>query len=249
MWGYKTDNARVPIGTDGFLATADSNLAAGWGWEQGPGAQPNFVAPYIILNAGLGAAYGPVMVLTPPPLLSGFTWVNQGTATVTQASGGAIYEKAPSGGSNLRAMVKTAPATPYTLTALLAPTAGGNNVRSGLCWYDSGSGKFATFSFWAQASGDPGFEYAAWTNSTSFSSNSSNGFTSGPCTIGGPCFMRLADDGTNRTVSISADGVSFIQLATNGHTQFLTPDSIGFFAYGDSAGGGAAQALLSWLTA
>ena len=42
------------------------------------------------------------------------------------------------------------------------------------------------------------------------------------------CWLKVADDGTNLTLSYSFDGVNYLTALTQARTTFLTPDHIGF---------------------
>src|SRR5437763_9881287 len=70
-------------------------------------------------GASVYAAWGPIFPLAVPDDAS-YSWVNQSTATVTTTKGGIhLLQPAGSTGTNASLRVKSAPATPYTLTAFL----------------------------------------------------------------------------------------------------------------------------------
>jgi hypothetical protein len=96
----------------------------------------------------------------------------------------------------------------------------------GICWRESGSGKLLTFG-WGTSNYPLSFSYAQWTNPTTLSGSQ---FTV-EAPLHYPFWIRFADDGVNRTVKVSADGVSFEPVcASQGRTVFLTADQIGVFA-------------------
>lgn len=165
-----------------------------------------------------------------PPASGDFTWVNQGTATVADTKGMMVLTTpSVASGESLRCLVKTAPATPYEITvAMLAQSPGysTNNVSQfGICWRESGSGKLLTYGFGTQ-NYPQGFYYTQWTNPTT----PTNQFVyTAPWSW--PLWIRFSDDGTNRMVKISGDGVTFQPVqAPQGRTVYLTADQVGVFA-------------------
>jgi hypothetical protein len=186
--------------------------------------------------------WGPLFALTRPPALSGFTAVNQGSATADE-SRGAIEIVAPtSAGDNLRIWKKSAPATPYTITAgLLLTMVGENYVRGGLLWRESSSGKAVSLDF--TYGGGWQWGVTKWTNSTTYSAD----YRLVPGLLMGPViWLRINDDGTNRKCSVSCDGRNFVQIHSVGRTDFITADEIGFHVNVNNANYQAAMTLLSW---
>jgi hypothetical protein len=52
---------------------------------------------------------------------------------------------------------------------------------------------------------------------------------------GVPRFFRISDNGTDRKVFVSTDGVTFIEWTTVGRTDFLTADQVGFYVCADTS--------------
>ena len=178
------------------------------------------------------------------PILSNFTWANQGGATADTTFGG-IYLSAPAvSGDNIRLLFIAAPSTPYTITAaflynMVAPPGYG-----GLSFYDGT--KFAT-ALMAISSGPPPFPIVTaskFTNATTFSAS----YVNSPLIfMNGPLFwLRVTDNGTNRITSFSVDGQHFMQLNTIGRTDFLTATDVGFCLSSDSSTWPANLWLVSW---
>jgi len=71
-------------------------------------------------NASAWKAFGPTFPMT-PPVLGDFTWVNQDDATAVTTRGFLEFAMPAEGAvaNSLRMLVKTAPATPYTVTIAL----------------------------------------------------------------------------------------------------------------------------------
>lgn len=166
--------------------------------------------------------FGPVFPLTEPT--GSFAWVNQGSATITTTKGGQILNSPGAGaGTSLRIREVTAPATPWTLTALWLPhVAHKTGLRSGICFRNNTGGQIATAHF-----ADNDLHVGKFTNATTFSAD----YLSIPVTEFNGLFVRIADDGVNRITSISRDGQTFVQVHSIGRTDFITSgaDRVGFF--------------------
>jgi hypothetical protein len=175
-----------------------------------------------------------------------WSWANQGGASVSTSFGG-IYLTAPAGaGTNHRMYVKSTPSTPYTITAALQGEIFGGiaNNGFGMVLRESGSGKLITIIFQGEGSGQILY-VAKWTNATTFSAaylGGSNWY------MQPPRFFRIADNGTNRSYSVSYNGQQFYTLVSGqSRTDFLTADQIGFFANSQNATWPANALLLSWV--
>ena len=181
---------------------------------------------------------GVVGVEVPP---TGWTWVNQGAATV-DTSKGAIHLAAPSTApTQLRAYVRTAPATPWTVTACVSllptlSTTSGAFAVGGLVYRESGTGEMITFVVtWVYDA------TASYYTITSGKLNSATSF-SAPyfahrIAAPGRVWLRIADNGTNRISSWSNDGKNFAALHTVSRTDWLTADQYGIAAEGASMNG------------
>jgi hypothetical protein len=78
-------------------------------------------------TAGTGL-YQQIMSATPTSASTGLTtWLNQGSAVVSNSAVGLAIDAPPSGTTNLSGRYAAAPSTPYTITALLGATR--NSVR------------------------------------------------------------------------------------------------------------------------
>jgi hypothetical protein len=169
--------------------------------------------------------------------------VNQGGATVTTTNGG-IFLLGPAGaGVNLRCRVKTAPSTPYTITALIIPhLMAVNFMGCGLLFRDSASGKMASIALANTAAGWT-VDVNKWTDATTFSAQYVSGVLQ---TMLSPLFLRIADNGTNRISSLSNDGINWRVIHTVGRTDFLTADQVGFFVNCQETTWDAGMTLTSW---
>jgi hypothetical protein len=198
--------------------------------------------------AGVSGAdfYGPLWKLGDPTGLA-WSWVNQGGSVITDANGISHLE-IPSASTSVRSRVLTAPSTPYTITALLrtrtriALTAG--TQYGGLVFRESSTAKL--YIFYANANST--LQAVKFTNDTTFGSvGVVNTFLTG---AGGNFhWLRVTDDGTNLRFAVSMDGVNFLEVGTEGRTVHMAggPNEVGFFANVDSAAGGMATSLFSWV--
>jgi hypothetical protein len=185
-------------------------------------------------------SWGPIFPMT-PPVDGDFTWDNQGSASVVTTNGGICLSSPTSGSVNLRVRHKTAPATPYTITAgfLAALNAEGPQM-AGVCFRQSSDGKLVVVgaSLYLNA---PTILVQKFTTSTAYSAN----YVLPVGYVGGLIFLRIADDGANRITSVSTDGINFVTLHTVGRTDFLTANQVGFFGAA-STNYISKMTLLSW---
>ena len=200
---------------------------------------------YIERDTGAAwAHWGPLFPMT-PPVLANFTWVNQGGATAVDTNGGLRMTAPAVSGSNIRILKKSAPATPYTVTVALIPDIIGDFNSVGLLFRESSSGKCALFTLGSNT-GPLKMGNSKFTNSTTYSADYS-GVTVSPLPI--PLFLRIADDGANRILSYSRDGVYFIAWHTIGRTDFLTADEVGLVVHSNSTTNASSGLFLSYVEA
>lgn len=210
-----------------------------------------------ILFQRLSGAWSPLGSSVFPlvqPSLTGFAWINQGSATVAATKGG-IYLYSPGSGSglNIRAQVKTAPATPYVVTAHVRPLLMGKSFHTaGICFRESSTGRIHALDLFNQqaAYGSGSNAPEAFIRSTKFSSPTSfSASYQATSTNMFPEWLRIADDGSNRVCFISRDGQNWLIFHTIGRTDFLTANQIGFYVNSENSAVpnlDVALGLLSW---
>jgi hypothetical protein len=169
---------------------------------------------------------GQIGELSIPNALGSWSWVNQGSSTLTNV--GAYQLFVPGSGSlNSSAYVRSV-TVPYTAIIGFVPTisigAGSDNEGAGIAIRDSGSGKIIYF-LTTNSNHLVGF---AFTNATTFSSTllaSATYPTYGPW-----WWFKIVNNSTNRLWYISRNGQSWIQVRSESTTNFLTENQIGIGA-------------------
>ena len=181
------------------------------------------------------------------PPTAGWSWVNQSSATLTTTVGAQyMYDLENAEGYHLRC--RTAPATPYTITAYAeidSTPETGKYPQAGIAIRDSGTGKMVTSSVYPSQS-TAYFWYTSaekWTNATTFSSA-----TAGAVKMAPPKWFRVSDNGTTTVYSWSPDGENWVTLLSEGRTTFMaTPDQV---CWGVRTNSSSSQpvymSLLSW---
>lgn len=241
----KVSNGTLTDNGSGVVTVTTGGGGSGDVTEQGAyGSRPAadndgdlyFSTDGVILSRDKGSGngyshWGPIANLEPPPAASTFAWINQGSATATDTAGGLVMT-APSGtGSSLRILKKTAPSTPYTITvAFLLTGPGADYIRAGLCFRQSSDGKLVYVAC-GYAGGFSIYSYK-FTNPTNYAGSNYFNYLLVPH---GLYWLRIGDNGTNRTTSISADGQNWTQLHSVGRTDHLTADEIGLVVDANNA--------------
>lgn len=163
------------------------------------------------------------------PVDGDFSWVDQGTATVTANANGGIFMKILGAtGTHYKLRVKAVPTAPYVVTAGFLWTGPVTDFHQfGLVLYNGA--KFTTYFLACVASTAtlPLFFSQDFTNTTTFASN--NLVTAINKTVPSyPLWLRITDNNTNKIFSYSPDGVNFIDLFSEARTTFLTATHVGF---------------------
>jgi len=178
--------------------------------------------------------WGPVSALTLPPT-GVWSWRNQGSSTITESKDSLQLLGAGTGSAfNGVARVKTAPATPFTITARLIPPAVTKlflGYGIGLRQNGAGTGTGRLHTFWwclgNAAGADAGgiLRVEKWTSETVFSASYLEVRAIKP-----PEWFRITDNGTNIISSTSSDGQTWQQVHSIARTDFLLQgaDQVGF---------------------
>lgn len=238
-------SAEVVVGTTGITTAA-------YGSRQAAAKAGRLFLPsdsfYLDRDTGSAwADWGPLFAMT-QPVDGDFSWVNQGSATVSTTNGG-IYLSSPGSASvNLRCRVK-AKTAPYTITAYCAISFDdvASSPLAGLCFRDSAGGGIVNVGL-CWISNIISWHIGKYTNATTWS-GANYVYQAHPlaATPGPGIWIRIADNNTNRICSYSLDGQNYRVLHTVGRTDFITANQVGFFVEaGSSASQNPSLTLMSW---
>jgi len=195
---------------------------------------------------------------TQPPT-SSWSWDNQGSSTEDTTYGYPYLIMPAQSAVKMSLRYRTAPSTPYTITAAIAPditgaiSGAGNALNSGieLLFRDS-SGKIVSLDIQSGSSAAGCvIQDEKWTTSTSFSatytSYGATATTANICSLlRNVVLMQMSDDGTNLTFRLSVDGNHWQQFDQRSRTNFFAsgPSQVGWGSFCD--GDQVVAALLSW---
>jgi len=158
-----------------------------------------------------------------------WSWVNQGSATITEQDGYALLSVPSSAGYSWRIRQQTAPGTPFTIIArIVSGFTPANQAWAGLIFLNNSNGKFVSFgTFW-----DSGVQHVTvsrWTDATTFSAIASNTEARNLMAME---YLRVDVSSTTLTCSVSNDGIGWMPVFIETLSTFLTTsgalDRIGF---------------------
>ena len=234
------------VGTRAALPTPDTELEGRFYFQNNPGF-------YIRRDDGnVWANYGTLFELYEPNE-TGFSWINQQTATTSTTNGGVVLSSpAPLlAGDNINLRVKTAPATPYTVKAgfipLLYPE---NQTSTGLVFRETATSRIIFFRLMFDTTTttktDLVISVDKYTSPTVLSANyvvaSANILKSSMM------WFSVADDGVDLTFSYSNNNVDYTNFYQVARNDFFTtgPDQVGYAINSNTVSGNAILTLLSW---
>lgn len=173
-----------------------------------------------------------------------WSWVNQNGAAIDESKGSLFLTVPQNSADSWSFRVKTLPATPYHIYVKLEPTLLIRNFTGvGIILRKSSDGTWI------------GFEQ--YSNTGQLFVTVGHGTNTGPAitaddlgsTGAAPGFypwMRISDDGTNRTYYVSQNGRNWLQIYSQAHATPLVPDTIGFGGESRNATYGLNLDILSW---
>lgn len=183
--------------------------------------------------------------------LQNWAWANQGTSTLTQTYGPSIMQSQLNAGQTLRALHRPAPATPYTVTALIThenpETAGGSGWGAGIGFRENSSGKYLFFGS-TSASNGWGIDVMRWAATNSYTSSYKTTTNNG---LMRPMWLQINDDGTNLVYRASLSGLpgTFLQFYTNLRGNYFAsgPDGIAMLLYQENNSIQSTGTFWSWV--
>lgn len=195
--------------------------------------------------------YGSHLISRPPS--AGWTSDNfNASSTIDSTNGYEFLTLATQ--ANMQIRYRTAPASPYTVKAIIMLQGSTSSHGGGIFFRESGTGKIIRFSVGLDSG--PNFETALqkWTNTSTFSANYTLAAAQNQVNWVAPLYIWMwMDDGVtsagNLTWKLSKDGFHWIQWDQRSRTDFMAggPDQIAFG--GNADGGATGVALISWSAA
>lgn len=175
--------------------------------------------------------YGPIWDLTSPPS-TGWTWDNQGSATIAETNGVLTVLTTDSNSTELRVRKRAAPTPPYTITTLICPTILFKNYHGfGIGFRQSSDSKMVLFSIVAdEVYYNPRFLVETWSNSSTYVSTLRSSMIPSQSYY----WLRIRDNNTNRYYEFSSDGKNFNEFYSEGRTTYLTANENCFFIRGQN---------------
>ena len=212
-------NQGVLIFTDGSNYFTERGASSGGGGSSSP-----YLAPTLYDPTGIS-----------------WSWVNQGTAAVTNASSGIFMTIPQGGGFNLRIRIKTLPTPPYIVEAIFIPhfvgTIPSTGQEGGMILRNSTSGKLVTLN--AQLDE---VSSSNWDSPTAFNS----GNYGEQCLVPRMFQLKISDDNAGtKLMAMSTDLVNY-SIRINWSTAFITPDQIGWYAGQTNNNPRQGLTLISW---
>jgi hypothetical protein len=187
-------------------------------------------SPYLMVYDGSGWLYFVNGYKVKPPSVGDFTWVNQGTATMSSVYGGIFLQDltANSNSVDLASIVRPTPTPPYSIvwgfyTYFEAQPYG----LTGPVFYNSGNTKMVSFRYGTSSS--MGLEIVYERYNTPTSSVSSTITYGADCFVAHPMFIKVTDDGSMRRFYLGSHPYFFpTEYYSISNTDHMTPDYYGF---------------------
>lgn len=187
-------------------------------------------------------------LVTEPPAISNWAWVNQGTSSADETYGGIHLTGVADVGASIRLLKRTAPATPYTVTGAIVPHIphASNYTQCGVGFRESGTGKIIVFGY-TSANGGFFWNTGKYNSATSFSASYTNPSIDDAIDRS-MLWFQLSADGTNLIFRTSSNGKYWRQFDSRAKADFFTtaPDEFFIFTDANSSSKVGHMTLVSW---
>ncbi|MGB0972611.1 MAG: hypothetical protein ACPGVG_16885 [Mycobacterium sp.] len=163
-----------------------------------------------------------------PPPTTGWSWVNQGSATVSTIAAKLVLETPPSASLAQRIRVRTMPVGAWVVSVNLESISGYQRT-GGLILRDSSSGRIIRFGV-SQAQSGTVIDQQGRTGVLYDNGPTSNSSVPSQFRAPHPDFkwFQIEDDTTDFIFRASHDGETWVEIATHGRTAWLaSPDEVG----------------------
>jgi len=199
--------------TAGGLTQWAQDNTEGWGHPSAP--------PLGVISNGSGGLLAS----------SDFTWVNQGTSTISDQFGTMFLRAPAAAGEQNRILKRSAPSAPYSVIAAFQVFKIREGTETfGILLRESSTQKFSTFGWSLDSVGSIRFSSYNYTDHDTFAGTTLYGRED--CLHVGEYFwVKVEDDNANLKFYVSYDGVEWLPLDSTGRTSFMAggPDEVGFF--------------------
>jgi hypothetical protein len=182
-----------------------------------------------------------------PAVDAGFSWYNQGGASSTTDANDNLVMTVPNGANILRGKTRPFSSSPsggspatVTMKATVEGSVGGNSY-AGIILVSAADAAVVYGAI--NCFGGGPMRVDKWTNATTFSA--SYGERAKDSMFQWPMWIRMVDDGTNRKWYISEEGDYWELHTSQGRTDFLTPDRVGF-VFRNETGSNGDMVVQSW---
>jgi hypothetical protein len=183
---------------------------------------------------------------------AGWSWINQGTATVSTVNGGIYLRSVATTGRQFRIRTRARPSdptvTPYTIdAALIYHLPPRSPANAGIGWRQSSDGKLAmALLVFDSTTNHMTFVSQKCTSATVFSANYASEGHMGSVMNPQLVFLRLIEDATTRQIWWSNDGQEYTLFHSVGRTDFLTADEVCFSVDSENTVYDAGMRVASW---
>jgi len=182
-------------------------------------------------NGSTWDRWGPIMPMGTVPT-TGWSWDNQGTVSVTAQYGGLTFYYVHGAENQVHLYHRTLPGTPYIITAAFSYlNTFAEETSLGMVWRQSSNGRLVTHGYRIETTANTNVrnQVLKWNSSASTSGTAYVDLTAPNLGFWTHLFLRIADDGTNRTAWSSDDGIQWKRWHSIGRTDHVTADQYGFF--------------------